>query len=129
MLTKADILSDSDLQLRVIQHYYSQAQASGKFFKIRNEKTPSARLRLYKGVWYLKDFGMPGKPLDCFEIVKENESCDFHQAIASINKLNFTARPDDKHGFDSRDTKPTDVGRQLNAICKNGKEKATAYLK
>ena len=129
MLNRIDIISDPDLQLRIIQHYYPQALPSAKFFKIRDEKTASARLRLFKSVWYLKDFGFPGKPLDCFEVVKQNESCDFKKALNIINRLNFSEKGDYQHNTSINNSENAGIASTLNAICNNPKDKATKYLR
>jgi len=128
MINKEDIIANQDLQLQAIHQYYPQADPSGKFFKIRDEKTPSAKLRLYKGVWYLKDFGDASDARDCFAVVMDNEVCDFKKAIEIIKGLTYSVGESYVTTFPKDDYKTVTIKSQIKAIRNNPKEKASTFL-
>ncbi len=83
-LSKAKIMKDLKLQEAIISHYYPNA-IQGKLFKIRDERTPSANLKIFKGVLFLTDFGNEQKGKNCLDIVMENEGCDYKEALQLIS--------------------------------------------
>ena len=128
MYSKERIISDPEVQLIIIRHYYPQADSSGKFFKIREENTPSTKLRLYKGVWYLNDFGDTKKAQDCFAVVMEKENCSFPEALKVIEKIILAINgvaPIIPLGSVPFNT----IITQIDAIKRNSKDKATSFLK
>lgn len=71
--------------LDIILHYYPQASDcvdNRKFFKIRDqEKTPSACLKLIKGVYRVTDFGNEGIAQSPIDICKKEEGLTFKEAL------------------------------------------------
>jgi hypothetical protein len=90
-LTKEKILEVTNGGLDIITDYFPDAHDAleGKktHFKIRDEKTPSASIKAYKGIWYVTDFGGDQKGKDCFAIVQEEEGLeDFKEVIRFIGE-------------------------------------------
>ena len=85
MVDIENIKKDISQQERVFKHYYPNATI-GKKFKIREENIPSAVLRDYKGILWLKDFGDGEKARDCISVVMKNENCDFKTALEIIDE-------------------------------------------
>lgn len=94
--TPSDIYEATDGGLNVILSYFPDAaECVGnhtKKFKIRtSDKTASASLKKITGnIWVVTDFGGDQKPRNCIEIVRQQENCDFKEAIALIaNRFNI----------------------------------------
>ena len=128
MYNKERIISDPDFQLSIIRHYYPQADSSGKFFKVREENTPSTKLRSYKGVWYLKDFGDTKKAQDCFAVVMDKESCSFSEALKVIEKVDpsFVSV---KSNTPSVTVRISSITKQVDAIKSNTRDQGKSFLK
>lgn len=127
MIDKQEIKSNQDLQLQIIRYYYPQVDPEGKFFKIREEKSPSARLRLFKGLWYLKDFGDSKKAQDCFSIVMDREACDFSTALKIITQK-FRYNEEIPNQSKVKDDRYDELKKLVSAIICNPKTKAEQYL-
>ena len=72
--------------LDIILSYYPQAQecvdGSAKMFKLRtSEKTASASLKEYKGIWYVTDFGDDSTGRNAFDVAMREEVLPFKQTI------------------------------------------------
>lgn len=72
--------------LDIILSYYPQAQecvdGSAKMFKLRtSEKTASASLKEYKGIWYVTDFGDDSTGRNAFDVAMREECLPFKQTI------------------------------------------------
>lgn len=89
-LTRQQVLDQTHGGLDIILAYYPQAAGcagqKGKFFRRRaDERTPSANLRQYGGgEWKVTDFGDEATARTCFDIVMDEESCRFDEAMAII---------------------------------------------
>lgn len=81
------ILDGTDGGLKIILHYYPQAekalQRKGAKFKLRaSEKTASATLKqLTDGNWVVTDFGGDQKPKNGILVAMEEEGLDFKEAL------------------------------------------------
>ncbi|HRY31627.1 MAG TPA: VapE family protein [Bacteroidales bacterium] len=95
-LSKEEILSNRDYQFEIFRYYYPTAKEN-KLFKIREEKTPSANLKSFKGVFFLTDFGDDGKAKNCIDLVIEKERCSFPDALKFISErivyTNYSSSP------------------------------------
>jgi len=86
----SEVLEKTNGGLEVILSYYPQANecldGKKKHFKLRNEKTASARLTQIKdsGVWIVTDFGDDQKPRNAIEIVRLEENLTFKEALEFI---------------------------------------------
>lgn len=96
--------------LDIILYYYPQAQEcinSKKKFKLRaSERTASAAIKEFNGIWHVTDFGDDGKALSPFDIAMKEENLPFNQVLflladrynvgsrltADINKPKITSR-------------------------------------
>lgn len=48
------------------------------------DSTPSASLKMYEGVWYLKDFGINEKGMNAIDAYMKERCCDFPEALKQI---------------------------------------------
>ena len=113
------ILDATNGGLNIIIHYYPQADkalsSARKEFKVRDEKTPSARLKkLQDGNYVVTDFGDDSTPRNGIQVCMKEESISFREAIvllagrynvgglkAETHKAGFEKRPakaDEKEG-------------------------------
>lgn len=77
-------LLDIDGGLSYIHYVYEDSkgcEGKNKSFKIRNENTASARLKLFKGVWYVKDFGDSTGGINAVTLCMQEENLDFLGAM------------------------------------------------
>lgn len=93
------ILNETRGGLDIILHLYPQAEVclrnkQAKFKKRDGEKTASAHLIQKDGVWYLKDFGEPGKGLNAISLWMEHRGMDksrYGEALMQIaRQFNIT---------------------------------------
>ena len=73
--------------LQIIQWLYEDADCNNlnKKFKARgNEKTASAKLSLYDGIYWVTDFGGDGKPRNAIQCVMLENNCNFQEALEII---------------------------------------------
>lgn len=88
---KQKILDATNGGLDVIYYYYPQArdvvEGRAKHFKMRDEKTPSATLKEYDGVWLVTDFGDDATPRNCIDIAMRQENLNFSQACHRLAEL------------------------------------------
>ncbi len=107
---KQKILDATHGGLDIILSYYPQAREcidGKKKFKMRaSERTPSASLKEYNGVWRVTDFGDGGTALSPFDVAMREECLPFNQVLflladrynvdcrlnAEINKPKITSR-------------------------------------
>jgi len=80
MLKIADLYEATNKGLDIIQLYFPDAEP-GKKFKMHNESTASASLKLYGDVWKATDFGDEGHPLSPIDIVMREEKMTFSEAL------------------------------------------------
>jgi hypothetical protein len=110
-IQQQDILSASNGGLDIILTYYPQAadalKGARKEFKIRDEKTPSARLKqLEDGNWVVTDFGDDSVPRNGIQVCMREENISYREALvklasqygvggirADINKPDIEKRP------------------------------------
>ena len=83
---KQKILDATNGGLDIILSYYPQAkdvvEGKSKMFKVRpSERTASASLKKYKGIWYVTDFGDDQQGKNCFDIAMKEEGLPFNQTI------------------------------------------------
>ena len=84
MVTADSIFRATRGGLDIILYLFPQAKVcvdnpKAKFKKRENEATPSAHLISKEGVWYLKDFGEPGKGLNGIKLWMESHFMDEHR--------------------------------------------------
>lgn len=129
---KEEVLKNPGLQLAIIQYCYPQA-IPGEKFKIRNEKTPSASLKLFADRWLLNDFGDTDKAKDCFTVLMEHKNIDFAEALIFI-KEQFLGKDFRYNDLYSRRHKTTNrsnlkhIKESINTLKGNSKTQATEYL-
>lgn len=106
-----ELLNATKGGLDIILSYYPQAndtiKSNRKEFKIRDERTPSARLKqLSDGNWVVTDFGDDGTPRNGIQVCMKEEEITYREAIVKlaarynlgginpeINKPGFEKRP------------------------------------
>lgn len=68
--------------------------------KVRDEKTPSASLRVYNGIYYLIDFGGDAKTHDAFDWYAADKGIDRYEAIKTLYQK-YVGKPEEeeKHLF------------------------------
>ena len=115
MIKAERIFNETNGGLDIIIDMYPQAKVclqnpKAKFKKRESEATPSAHLIKKEGVWYLKDFGEPGKGLNAIKLWMESHYMDDHrfgeacmqlakkynirdELDKSINRPEFVKRP------------------------------------
>ncbi|OIN61198.1 toprim domain-containing protein [Arsenicibacter rosenii] len=103
-VTPQHVYEQTDGGKTIILEYYPQAKKSFEHrnfkFGIRNEKTPSAIVREYGGVWWVKDYGSSDKAMSPIDVVMKEESLDFSGAMKLIaEKFGII-------GEDGQETKP-----------------------
>lgn len=84
MITAENIFRGTRGGLDIILDLYPQAgvcikNPKAKFKKRESEATPSAHIIQRDGVWYLKDFGEPGKGLNAIKLWMEAHYMDEHR--------------------------------------------------
>jgi hypothetical protein len=136
-IEQQDILNASHGGLDIILTYYPQANDSlktnRKEFKIRDEKTPSARLKqLTDGNWVVTDFGDDGTPRNGIQICMKEEEITYREAIVKlagrysvgginpeVNKPGFEKRPaaaEEKEGETYFDIKEEITDKEINEL-------------
>jgi hypothetical protein len=147
-IDQQEILNATQGGLNIILHYYPQAadclKSNRKEFKIRDEKTPSARMKqLADGNWVVTDFGDDSVSRNGIQVCMKEEELSYREAIVKlasrygigginpeINKPSFEKRParqDEKEGemyFDIKDEitekELAELGPLVTAaVCKN----------
>ena len=84
MVTSESIFRGTRGGLDIILDLYPQAKVclsnpKAKFKKRQSESTPSAHLIQKDGIWYVKDFGEPGKGLNAIKLYMEAHYMDEHR--------------------------------------------------
>lgn len=84
MITSQAIFRETRGGLDIILDLYPQASVclqspKAKFKKRQGENTPSAHIFQKDGIWYLKDFGEPGKGLNAIKLWMESHFMDEHR--------------------------------------------------
>lgn len=113
-IDQLDILKATDGGLDIILYYYPQAkltlESSRKEFKIRNEKTASARLKQLKdGNWIVTDFGGDNVSRNGVQICQFEEDIDFREAVVLLGGrygVGGITKEANKAGFDKLQAKP-----------------------
>ena len=109
-----DILNATNGGLDIILYYYPQAKStletSKKEFKIRNEKTASARIKKVKdGNWVVTDFGEDQVPRNGIQICQKEEEVTYKEALAILAgryNVGGISKEIHKAGFKKRKAKP-----------------------
>lgn len=84
MIKIEDILDKTNQGLDVILYYYPQATdaiGTKKPFKMRNERTASAYVKLYGNQYKVTDFGDDSHAMSIFDIVMKEESISFTESL------------------------------------------------
>jgi hypothetical protein len=113
-IEQSDVLSATQGGLDIILHYYPQASQAlstpRKEFKIREEKTPSARLKqATDGNWLVTDFGDDSTPRNGIQVCQREESVSYPEALAILGTrygIGGIKKEVNKAGFEKRDAKP-----------------------
>lgn len=118
MISKEQIFSATNGGLDIILSYYPSArnvlEGNAKHFAIRDERTPSASIRNFSGIWKVTDFGGDGGARDAISICMEEEGLNFPQA------LNFLADRYGIEGITSSINKPKVTERKATNKEKDG---------
>ena len=83
MITKEQIFDATNGGLDIIRYYYPDADEK-KPFRMRDERTPSSRMKRYGDVWKCTDFGDDGRARDAINICMQEEKLTFQQAIYTL---------------------------------------------
>lgn len=77
--------------LDIIALHFPEARECARLnrpFKMRSgERTPSARLKLFKGVWKVTDFGGDGRAIDPIQIHMDEKGISFPEAILDLSAI------------------------------------------
>lgn len=110
-IQQQDILSATNGGLDILLTYYPQAadalKSARREFKIREERTPSARLKqLDDGNWVVTDFGDDSVPRNAIQVCMREDNISYREALvklasrygiggikSDINKPGFEKRP------------------------------------
>ncbi len=110
MIKIEDLYAKTRGGLDIILSYYPQAAEcldSRKPFRMRNERTPSAYIKLFGETWKVTDFGDDAHAMSAVDICMKEEGRNFREAIciladrfgvaetlsASVNRATITTRP------------------------------------
>lgn len=112
-IKQEDILNATGGGLDIILYYYPQAretlEGKKREFKIRDERTPSARLKQLKdGNWVVTDFGDDQVPKNGILICQKEEGISYREAIVLLaNRYKIGAINTEIHkaGFEKRPAK------------------------
>lgn len=88
-ITPQSIFEQTNGGLDIIERYYPEAgkiAEKGKgLFKLRTgERTASASLKAYDGVYWVKDFGSTDKPMNAVDLIMSEERLEFKDALNYI---------------------------------------------
>ncbi len=91
-IDQQEIYNRTEQGLHVFQYYFPNVNFRDNRvkFKIRdNEKTPSARVNWYQGLWRITDFGNQSEinGLNAIEFVKWRESLEYYDALRYIEQV------------------------------------------
>lgn len=100
-ITPQSIFEQTNGGLVIIEHYYPEVgkvvDNNRGFFKLRTgERTASASIKEYDGVYWVKDFGSSDKALNAIDLVMREEHLEFKDA------LNYCVR---EFNLETKDTK------------------------
>ena len=88
MITPRQIYEQTNGGLDIILAYYPQAEPASRNrrvkFAIRDEKTPSATLSQYDGIWWVKDYGSGDASMTAIDVVMREENLEFGKAIRLV---------------------------------------------
>jgi len=87
MIQIDDLYNATNHGLDIILAYYPQAREcvdNGKHFKIRDEATASACIKLIKDVYRVTDFGGEGRAYKPIDIVMKEDSITFGEAVCKM---------------------------------------------
>jgi hypothetical protein len=116
-IEQQDILSATNGGLDIILHYYPQAKQAletpRKEFKIRDEKTPSARIKqLQDGNWVVTDFGDDQVSRNGIQVAQREENVTYGEAIAILAGrygVGGIKKELNRAGWEKRDAKPDEA--------------------
>ena len=115
MITPQQIFDATNGGLDIIRYYYPNADEK-KPFRMRDERTPSSRMKRYGDVWKCTDFGDDSHARDAINICMREEKLTFQQAIYTLagrygvtdNTVYEANRPDIRQRKAEGDEKPGD---------------------
>lgn len=83
MITPKQIYDATNGGLDILKYYYPQAEPK-KLFKVRDESTASASLKLFGDVWKVTDFGDDGHAKNAIDVCMAEEKLTFAKAIYTL---------------------------------------------
>ena len=83
MITAQQIFDATSGGLDIIKYYYPDA-GEKKFFRMRDERTPSTRMKKYGNVWKCTDFGDDSQARNAIDICMREENLTFSQAVHTL---------------------------------------------
>ncbi|MGR3809560.1 primase-helicase family protein [Jiulongibacter sp. NS-SX5] len=113
-ITPQSIFEQTNGGLDIIERYYPEAgkiAENGKgLFKLRSgERTASASLRAYDGVYWVKDFGSTDKAMNAVDLIMSEERLEFKEALNYIvREFNLETKDSskEKSGYDYEKLEP-----------------------
>lgn len=91
MIKAQQIYDATNGGLDIIKYFYPQVREDNKAFKIRDEATPSARLKCFNGIWMVTDFGdvvdanrNGGQALNAINVTMKEMNIEFREAISYL---------------------------------------------
>ena len=86
MITAEEIYARTNKGRDIIEKYYPQSSKCfdnpNLKFKIRDEKTPSAAVKMFKGLWWVTDFGSSDKGMNGIDVIMKEDNLDFAHACS-----------------------------------------------
>jgi len=115
MITPQQIFDATNGGLDVIRYYYPAADEK-KFFRMRDERTPSSKLKKFGDVWKCTDFGDDGQARNAIDICMREENLTFSQAVYTLagrygvadNSVHEANKPEIRQRPAEGDEKPGD---------------------
>lgn len=83
MIDLKELYDKTNAGLDIIHLYYPEAEP-GKPFRMRDERTPSAYVKLLNGVYKVTDFGSDAVAKSPIDVAMQNEGLPFYQTICKL---------------------------------------------
>ena len=83
MIDLKELYDKTNAGLDIIHLYYPEAEP-GKPFRMRDERTPSAYVKLLNGVYKVTDFGSEAVAKSPIDVAMQNEGLPFYQTICKL---------------------------------------------
>ncbi|MDR1153469.1 MAG: hypothetical protein LBL04_02060, partial [Bacteroidales bacterium] len=115
MITPRQIFDATNGGLDIIKYYYPEADEK-KFFRMRDERTPSSKMKKFGDVWKCTDFGDDSHARNAIDICMREENLSFSQAVYTLagrygitdNSIYEANRPEIRQRDAEGDEKPDD---------------------